>query len=124
MNIPSDYREIIEMLADASEHDRVKWNATQFTIDVVISGSKFSLWGGNDIKSKRGFVALELRDQAGQKLDVWAVDENDADYELMKNLYASAKRKTLKIPQRLALVREEIRNSEMIGAISVNSHVM
>jgi RecB family exonuclease len=115
MNIPNDYREVVEMLANASNNNRVMWSAKELTVNVTISGSKIAVWGGDDVKSKRGFVAFKLADQDGNLLDAWAVDELDQDYELMQKLYADAKRMAMKIPQRLALAREAIRHATRIG---------
>lgn len=115
MAIPNDYKDIVETLATATNEGRVKWAATKFGMEVALSGSKFLLWAGTDEEQERGFVSFALSDKDGNTLDNWYVDEGANEYDFMRNLYSGAKRQAMGIPERLASIRNEIKNAEIIG---------
>lgn len=115
MAIPSDYKDILDDLSKATAEGRVRWAATKFDVEVSVSGSKFTLWSGKDVTTKRNFVAFALSDHNGKTLDTWQVDECNPEYDFMRDLYAGARRKAMEIPQRLASIREEFSKSGMIG---------
>ena len=115
MAIPNEYRDIVETLATATNEGRVKWAATKFGIEVAVSGSKFVVWAGTDEEQERGFVSFALSDKDGNTLDNWYVDEGASEYDLMRSLYAGAKRQAMGIPERLANIRNEINKAEIVG---------
>lgn len=115
MSIPDEYKDIVDMLAAATTEGRVKWVATKYDVQVAVSGSRFSLWTGNDANRKRDFVALALSDNDGKPLDAWQVDESSTEYDFMHDLYNRARRKALEVPQRLASIREEFKTRHIIG---------
>lgn len=115
MPIPKDYKEIVEILSDATNEGRVKWASTRFGVEVSVSGSRFVIWAGTDEESGRSFVSFGLADEKGKTIDTWYLDEGEAEYSDMQRFFASAKRQALGIPQRLASIRDAIGNAEIIG---------
>ena len=116
MAIPAEYKDIIEMLAIATDEGRVNWAATQFGLEVALASSKFALKAGSDVSGKGEFVSFALSDTNGKTLDIWLVKEGSEEYRLMHGMYMAARRKALGVPQRLDSIREEFKKSHIIGA--------
>ncbi len=114
MPIPNEYLDVIQMLATATSEARVRWQKTDFGIEVSISGSKFQLWTGTDENTERGFVAFGIRE--GKALvDSWFVDEGDKDFELTNDLFQSARRQAFGVSQKLDRLKELLARGEPIG---------
>jgi hypothetical protein len=115
MQIPNDYREIVNMLAEKTESGKVHWRKEKFDISVAIEKSRFSIWAGNDEHTERGFVAFALQDSKGATVDSWFVEEGDDDYPLMQRFHGAAKRHALGVPAKLRQLAESISNASEIG---------
>lgn len=115
MPIPKDYKDIIEKLAQATEDDRVNWQASRFGAEVIMKDSQFQIWAGTDEEVGRPFVSFALADKTGASIDTWYVDENEGDYASMQRLYAAARRKAHGIDKRLDSIREALDEASVIG---------
>jgi hypothetical protein len=116
MSIPKEYRDICEMLLNATEHRRVSW-ITQGTIYVVyFKDFRLELWSGSD-ETDSEFIAMGLRDPRHQNLaDNWHVEEKETEeFALMKRLYDSVRRQTGKVEQRLQELRDLLKTDKQVG---------
>lgn len=116
MPIPTDYREIVKSLTTKTNEGDIAWKKDKFSLALAIDKSKFSLWAGNDEYSDEPFVAFGLYDKDSTVIDSWSVDQSDSDYSTMNQLYKSANRQALGVPQRLkalnALISEMKSNDD------------
>lgn len=101
MPIPTDYREIINSLAEKTNEGDLRWKKDKFSLALPIDKSKFSIWAGNDEHSDEPFVAFGLYEDDSTVVDTWFVDQSDSDYSTMNQLYKSANRQARGVPQRL-----------------------
>lgn len=117
MPIPDEYRDICEMLIAGTKEGRVMWTISSgSTISVVLPQFILEIWSGTDENDEKAFVAIGLRtpDKRGL-LDNWYVEEGDADFDMMKFLYDTARRHARKIPQKLDTLREILQSGQKIG---------
>jgi len=115
MNIPKQYRDICEMLFQATNDGRVSWIEMGGTITVRLPDFSLEIWGGTDERSIE-FVAMGLRDPKSRELfDSWYVEDGETDFEMMKSLFVMARRQTGGIAKRLQKLRDLLKTSEQIG---------
>lgn len=115
MPIPTDYIEIVENLLSATTSGRAKWIRTRFGYQISILESQFKIWSGTDEDNGRGFVSFELADDRGNSLDTWYVDDSEAHYDQMMQLFSGAKRQALGIPKILSSLKEAVKKGGIIG---------
>lgn len=113
--IPKDYRELLFDLHKMTEEGRASWKADQHSVEITIDENRFVVWAGTDERTDEGFVSFALRDLVGNTLDTWYVDTGSADYDFMNNLFLTAKRHALGIPDRLAKIRAKITGAKSVG---------
>ena len=123
MPIPTEYKEIMRELAQATADGRVAWNVVRYGVFVEVSDSVIELWGGEDSETEKSFVTCSLKNPSGgkqglirdQPLDTWFVEEGDQDFSFMNNLFHSAKRQGLGIPKKLTALAEALKTKGTIG---------
>lgn len=109
MPIPDDYREICEMLLDATRANRVKWIEARGIIAVKLPKFNLEIWSGTDEANKE-FVAVGLKDpKDNQLIDNWYLEEGDADFAPLVELWKSARRQARDVPAKLEAIREFLR---------------
>lgn len=125
MPIPNDYREIIRELKSATEEGRVIWAPSTSGAFVELPDAIMEIWGGDDAETDQGFVSCALRDpkdlpggalrNSGKPIDLWFVEEGDADYSFMLQFLNSAKRQGLGVAKKLSLISQLLKSGGMIG---------
>lgn len=115
MPIPTDYRDIVTLLAAKTREGNVHWRRDRTNITLVVDQTKFALWIGTDEQSGKRFIALGLYDARGNVIDVWIVDQSDSDYIEMHDFYQAAKRHALGLPDRLRKLTDRISSMSVIG---------
>lgn len=116
MPIPEDYREICQMLLEATQARRVKWTEKGGTIAVQLPDFNVEVWSGSDERTEREFVAVGLKDPKDQKLlDNWYVEEGDEDFAALRDLWSSARRQARGVPKKLEALRELLRRGGEVG---------
>ena len=117
MSIPTDYRDIVVVLADKTEQGSVHWRQDKFDIGVSFEGTKFALWAGNDEHTDEPFVAFALQDENGVTLDSWYVEESyGTDFTMVQRLYKAAKRHAAGVPEKLRALKAKIATAKEIGS--------
>ena len=115
MPIPKEYRDICEMLSKATADKRVTWIVDGTTYALHLPDFSFELWGGTDEQSNE-FVAVGLREpESRTTVDNWFVEESDQDFPMMRDLYASVRRQTGNVSQKLQALRELLKTGQNIG---------
>jgi len=115
MPIPNDYAEIINTLLSATDSGRANWSSTEYGFIISVLESRFSIWSGTDEETGVGFVSFALTDSKGRNLDTWYVDANEDEYDLMRRLYAGAKRQALGISKILSSIKDALSKGGTIG---------
>jgi hypothetical protein len=115
MPIPEDYRDICEMLLDATRRNRVKWIEKGGSIAVQFAGLNLEIWSGNDELSERAFVAVGLKDSKSNLIDNWYVEEGDDGFAELHELWSSARRRARDVPKKLEALRKLLRSGGEIG---------
>lgn len=116
MPIPDHYKDICEMLLEATREGRVKWTEKGGTIAVAIPDFNVEIWSGSDDRTEREFVAVGLRDPKDQKLvDNWYVEEGDEDFAILLDLWSSARRLARGVPNKLEALRGLLRRGGPVG---------
>ena len=116
MPIPEDYKDICQMLLEATNAKRVKWAEKGAAITVQFPEFSIEIWSGTDDRSERSFVGMALKDPKGQKLvDNWYVEEGDKDYAVLLTLWGSARRQARGVPEKLETLRQLLREGGDIG---------
>ncbi len=113
MPIPADYTAIVSALSQKTSEGALTWQKNPYNVSAHVDDSKFSLWGGNDESSDKPFVAFTLGNAEGV-VDSWYVDESDADYKEVLDLYKSANRQALGAPVRLKELADRIASLKKI----------
>jgi hypothetical protein len=116
MPIPDNYRDICEMLLEASNALRVNWVEEGGFFVVRFPQFDLNIWSGVDRDSEKQFVALGLKEPGGRGLlDNWYVEEGDRDFEALQALYASAKRQSHQVAEKLEELRRVLRGKGKVG---------
>lgn len=115
MPIPTDYRDIVAMLAAKTAEGNVHWRKDRYDLSVVLENAKFSIWAGNDEQSELPFVSFALHDTNGSTIDSWYVEEGESDYSKMHQLYMSAKRHAAGVPDKLREIKNLLASTREIG---------
>jgi hypothetical protein len=116
MPIPNEYRDICEMLLEATNEGRVAWTEKSGTLIVRLPEFNLELWSGTDDRDQTDFVAVGLKDPRGQRLiDNWYVQEGDKDFEMLRILNGSALRQVRRISEKLDTLREMLRSGNKVG---------
>ncbi|MBN2319304.1 MAG: hypothetical protein JXR49_09520 [Acidobacteria bacterium] len=115
MPIPKEYREICEMLLQATKDRRVNW-FTQGSINAVFfQDFRLELWAGTDEAGNK-FIAMGIRDPKSKNLaDDWYVEEKEEEFDLMRNLYDSVRRQTGKVEQRIEELKDSLKAGKSVG---------
>lgn len=118
MPIPNDYRDICEMLLDATYEGRVNWTEVGLSLVVRLPEYKFEIWSGTDNENERAFVAVGLKGHTERGLiDNWYVEEGDNDYDMMFTLFSQARRKARRLPEKLDSLRKLLKSDSTIGEV-------
>jgi len=119
MPIPNDYRDICEMLLEATKKGLVNWIEEAGTFEVRLPEYNFEIWSGTDELGQRSFVAVGLKDPSERRglLDSWYVEEGDKDYDLIFALFGEARRKARRLPEKLDSLRNLLKSGSTIGEI-------
>jgi hypothetical protein len=114
MPIPSNYRDICEMLINASDAGRVNWLEEGDTLVVRLPDYNLNLWSGEE--EGRRFIALGLK-TPGQKglIDNWYVDEGDEDFAALQRLWGAARHNSHRVAQKLDELRRLLQSADKIG---------
>lgn len=114
MPIPSNYRDICEMLIKASDAGRVNWLEEGDTHVVRLPDYNLNLWSGEE--EGRSFIALGLK-TPGQKglIDSWYVDEAEEDFEVLHRLLGAARHSSSRVAQKLDELRKLLQGDGKIG---------
>src|SRR5262249_9795725 len=100
MPIPDDYRDICQMLLEATRARRVKWIEKGGTIAVQLPDFDVEIWSGSDERTDREFVAVSLK-ESQKLLDNWYVEEGDEDFAALHDLWDTARRQARGVPKKL-----------------------
>ncbi len=115
MPIPSEYREICEMLVTATKDGRIAWIEKDGFFIVRLPDYSLEMWSGTD-ENETAFVAIGLRDPKERRFfDNWFVADGDADFDMMQALASTVRRQTGQIPQKLDSLRRQLMNGGKIG---------
>lgn len=108
MPVPKDYQEIISAIIEKTDQGALDWIDENLHVSVNVDLSTFRLWSGSDEHTDEGFVAFGLYGASGKVLDSWYLDESDADYQVVFNLYRAAKRHANGVPSLLHTLTAQI----------------
>ncbi|APO80195.1 hypothetical protein BL240_01275 [Pseudomonas putida] len=114
--MPSEYREIVLGLVEATNESRVNWYIDRHDVQVRLQDAVVKLWSGTDEQTDVPFVSFALTDLKGKMIDTWFLDQGAKDYDHVFKLYSDARRKALGIPQKLESLRAQLNGNGMIGA--------
>jgi hypothetical protein len=114
MPIPSNYRDICEMLIKASDAGRVNWLEEGDTLVVRLPDYNLNLWSGEE--EDRRFIAVGLK-TPGQKglIDNWYVDEGEEDFAALERLWGAARHNSHRVAQKLDELRKLLQGDDKIG---------
>jgi hypothetical protein len=119
MPIPKEYQPLITRLATKTAEGKVRWQPTQYGgFRVLVSGTAFDVWSGQDQQTEVDFVSFALADPGRPKrenIDSFSVDAGDDDFDKMLRLYADARRHALGIPARLSALEKALNSDDVIG---------
>jgi hypothetical protein len=117
MPIPKEYREVCEMLLNATEDDRVIWVAEGGNVAVHLPDFSLVMWAGTDDQSNKGFVGMGLRaaKESREQIDNWYIEEGEEEFTLMTRLYGSARRYTGGVAQNLTVLRDLLNSGKRVG---------
>jgi hypothetical protein len=114
MPIPDNYRDICQMLLEASNAGRVNWVEDGANFIVRLPQFNVHLWAG--VEDEKRFVAFGLKDPGTKGyLDNWWLEEGDQDFETLQKLYASAKRSANRLPDKLEELRALLKSNNKVG---------
>lgn len=119
MPIPETYVDVIKSLLTATRDRRVHWTqSTPKTAKVVLPDFSIELWGGRDVENDRDFVAFAMKDKVAQPIDNWSCDSDDADFNILFELYTEALRVARGVNDRLNRLRAILGDkSQEVGAM-------
>jgi hypothetical protein len=120
MPIPRDYQTLVYELLEKTREGKVRWRQTSYgTFSVIVGGTEFQIWAGEDEETGRDFVAFQLKDPkpgtGPSTLDTWHVDLGENEYDPMYELFGGARRHALGIPERLKALENALKTGEVIG---------
>lgn len=114
MPIPSNYRDICEMLIKASDAGRVNWLEEGDTFVVRLPEYNLNLWSGEE--EGRSFIALGLKTPGLKGLiDSWYVDEGEEDFGVLQRLLGAASHNSHRVAQKLDELRKLLKGDGKIG---------
>jgi len=116
MPIPSEYRDICDMLLKATNAGRVNWITKEGDFKVILPEYTFIIWSGTDEESNKEFVAVSLKLPGDRKsIDNWYVEEGDVDFEKLTELVGKARRYAHRVPEKLDSFRKLLKGLAKIG---------
>jgi hypothetical protein len=117
MPIPHEYREIIDMLIEATAQSRVVWVEKSGGTTVLVHLPEFDveIWSGSD-ESETEFVAVGLKVQHSKSyIDNWYVEEGDEHFDKLLLLFRAAQRRARNIDEKLQTLRNYLAHPGKIG---------
>jgi hypothetical protein len=122
MNIPVQYNDIIQGLLQKSQEGDAVWNTTTDTNTFIIYFNNFSLsirehYNGNiNNDYHETWITVDLiKNDNGDKIDGFMVEERDDDWNTISELYTLARRSALSIDIAIQEMLAEINKSKVIG---------
>jgi hypothetical protein len=122
MSIPVQYNDIILGLLRKSQENNVVWNTTTDANTFIVYFDNFSLsirqHYNSDFNNNyhETWMTVDLiKNENGDKIDGFMVEEGDGDWGTMSELYTLARRSALSIDIAVQEMLTEITTSEVIG---------
>ena len=124
MNVPSIYTNIVSGLLQKSQSNEVIWNTTTDTDTntFIVYFNKFSLsirqisksdFNNNDYET---WITVDLiKNDNGDKIDSFVIEEGDNDWDKIVELYTLARRSALSIDNAIQEMFTEINKKGIIG---------
>lgn len=108
--IPTEYKPLISKLLEKTNTRSLNWSTTSDAskYEVKIGDNYITIDTFTDFVSGISFIKIEILDQLGSKVDSFSVDDSEADYSIISDLYYSARRNALKIDETLADILKEL----------------
>jgi hypothetical protein len=122
MSIPVQYNDVILGLLQKSQESNVVWNTTTDTNTFIVYFDNFSLsirqHYNSDFNNNyhETWITVDLiKNDNGDKIDGFMVEEGDDDWGTISELYTLARRSALSIDIAIQEMITEINKSEVIG---------
>lgn len=114
MSIPNEYRNVLQLLLQASKQARVRWQedaAERFFVAL----EKFSVRVREWFTEVDAYVVVELINARGEEMDRFTVSKQDADYETVSSLCRAAQHSARNIDEAIRQLEEELSTDGTIG---------
>ncbi|MDD5421977.1 MAG: hypothetical protein PHT32_00940 [Candidatus Omnitrophica bacterium] len=117
--IPENYKSIIRKLFEKTNEGKVVWQSTSDDNTFIVEIGDFTLkiWDGRDDEIDEPFVGFTLLNSKGKQIDNFWADKGSKDYDSSYALYASARRKALKIDDAINSIAKKLESDEIVGEI-------
>jgi hypothetical protein len=122
MSIPVQYNDVIRGLLQKSQESNVVWNTTTETNTFIVYFDNFSLsirqHYNSDFNNNyhETWITVDLiKNDNGDKIDGFMLEEGDNDWGTISELYTLARRSALSIDTAIQEMLIEINESEVIG---------
>jgi hypothetical protein len=122
MSIPVQYNDIIQGLLQKSQESSVVWNTTTDSNTFIVHFNNFSLsirqHYNSDFNNNyhETWITVDLiKNDNGDKIDGFMLEEGDNDWGTISELYTLARRSALSIDIAIQEMLTEINKSEVIG---------
>jgi len=116
MPVPYEYKDICNMLLDATKQGRVNWFERGGSFVVRLPEFDFEIWSGTDEGNEMRFVAVGLKDPKGRGLlDDWFIEEGSREFEEVSELCDAARRYAHRVSQKLEQMRGLLQSGRRIG---------
>lgn len=115
--ISNEYIDLVEKLLERTRDGEVNWKGTVKSNEYMIYFKNFSLSISTsfDNFTNQNNVVISLRNDSGDEIDNFWIDEEDAHYKLVSELHAGARRKALQIDEALSTIMTELESTETVG---------
>lgn len=115
--LPAEYQDLILKLVERSEAGLVNWHPTSDERQYVVYFEHFSL----SVQMYQDYANTEIcditiRDSTAKVVDRFSlIETNINEWNLAQRMFASARRKALRIDEALDTIRRELDNNQTIG---------
>lgn len=104
--IPNDYRPLVNRLHAMTNNNECNWEATsdRDKFLLTIGSESVIVYYYLSFPEDEPTIGLEILDEYGDRVDAIFISQEDSDYELMWNLYWTARRDALKIKETISKI--------------------
>lgn len=110
--IPKDYMPLVRTLQEMTGRKECKWETTsdKEKFLLTVEEESIAIFHFLSFPEDEPTIGLEILNDFGEREDAFFIPQEDTDYELMWNLYWSARRVALKIEERVSGLMEKLKH--------------